>query len=146
MVDIELRREREMRGLIREAKQAGVGVILSHHDFQRTPKPKKLRELARRAREAGADVFKVATMTRETLDLAVLMEFLANEREEKKGALAVMGMGAYGKVSRLVLAQAGSCLNYGYLGTPNASGQWPVEVLKARIAEVSEGGSPTGLI
>jgi 3-dehydroquinate dehydratase len=49
-----------------------------------------------------------------------------------------MGMGAYGKVSRLVLAQAGSCLNYGYLGTANASGQWPVSVLKARIAELGE--------
>jgi len=63
-----------------------------------------------------------------------LIEFLANE----KGALplSVMGMGTYGKVSRLVLAQAGSCLNYGYLGAANASGQWPVAALKARIAEL----------
>jgi 3-dehydroquinate dehydratase I len=51
----------------------------------------------------------------------------------------VMGMGKYGKISRLVLAQAGSCLNYGYVGTPNASGQWPVAALKARIAELTEG-------
>ena len=124
MVDIELRREKEMRGLIREAREAGVKVILSHHDFQRTPSPERLRELSRKAREAGADVFKVATMTGGGLD--------------EKGAVAVMGMGAFGKVSRLVLAQAGSCLNYGYLGKPNASGQWPVELLKARIAELEE--------
>jgi len=47
-------------------------------------------------------------------------------------------MGIFGKISRLVLAQAGSCLNYGYLGTPNASGQWPVALLKARIAELQD--------
>jgi len=134
LVDIELRQAAAMRDVIGEARERGAEVILSYHDFQRTPRPEKLRELARRARDAGADVFKVATMTEKPRDLATLIEFLANE----KGALplSVMGMGTYGKVSRLVLAQAGSCLNYGYLGAANASGQWPVAALKARIAEL----------
>jgi len=136
LVDIELRWCGPMKEVIREAKDAGVGVILSHHDFQRTPNPAKLGELARRARDAGADVFKVAAMTGREMDLSMLLEFLANEKGRLP--LAVMGMGIYGKVSRLVLAQAGSCLNYGYLGTPNASGQWPVGVLKARLAEIAD--------
>jgi 3-dehydroquinate dehydratase-1 len=134
LVDIELRQAPAMRDVIGEARERGAEVILSYHDFQRTPRPEKLRDLARRARDAGADVFKVATMTEKPRDLAALIEFLANE----KGVLplSVMGMGTYGKVSRLVLAQAGSCLNYGFLGAANASGQWPVAVLKARIAEL----------
>ena len=134
LVDIELRWSGRMKQVIRQAKDAGVGVILSYHDFQRTPPPGKLRELARQAREAGADIFKVAAMTSGVRDLAALIEFLANEKERMP--LSVMGMGPFGKVSRLVLAQAGSCLNYGYLGTPNASGQWPVALLKARIEEL----------
>ena len=134
LVDIELRWAGRMVEPIRRAKNAGVGAILSHHDFQRTPPPGKLRELARQAREAGADIFKVAAMTSGVRDLAALIEFLANEKERMP--LSVMGMGPFGKVSRLVLAQAGSCLNYGYLGTPNASGQWPVALLKARIEEL----------
>jgi 3-dehydroquinate dehydratase-1 len=136
LVDIELRWAGSMQDIIRQARDAGVGVILSHHDFRRTPSVGKLRDVARRARDAGADVFKVATMTRDAMELAMLIEFLANEKGDLP--LAVMGMGAFGKVSRLALAQAGSCLNYGYLGTPNASGQWPVAVLKARIAELRE--------
>jgi len=136
LVDLELRQAAPMKEVIREAKGAGVGVILSHHDFQGTPRPKELRELARRAGEAGADIFKVATMTRDAGDLAILIEFLANAKGNHHPRLAVMGMGAYGKVSRLALARAGSCLNYGYLGTANASGQWPVAVLKARIGEI----------
>jgi 3-dehydroquinate dehydratase-1 len=134
MVDLELRQAATMKEVLREARGAGRGVILSFHDFQRTPRPKRLRELARRAREAGADIFKVATMTRTARDLAWLIEFLAVEKASLP--LAVMGMGPYGKISRLVLARSGSCLNYGYLGTPNASGQWPVALLKARIREI----------
>ena len=63
LVDIELRWAARMQDVIAAARQAGVGVILSHHDFKRTPPLQKLRELARRAQDAGADVFKVATMT-----------------------------------------------------------------------------------
>jgi 3-dehydroquinate dehydratase-1 len=134
LVDIELRQARAMAAIIAQARAAGIGIILSYHDFRRTPGAAKLREMARRAREAGADIFKVATTAREPRDLATLIEFLADEKE--KGPIAVMGMGRFGKVSRLVLAEAGSCLNYGYLGKPNASGQWPVALLKARIAEL----------
>jgi 3-dehydroquinate dehydratase-1 len=134
LVDIELRSSATMREVLRHARQAGVGVILSHHNFHSTPRPARLRELARRARDAGASIFKVATFVRNPRDLATLIEFLANEKSRLP--LAVMGMGPYGKVSRLVLAQAGSCLNYGYLGAPNASGQWPAALLKARIAEL----------
>ncbi len=135
LVDVELRQTVAMKEVIRQAVAEGVGVILSHHDFRRTPGPEKLRELALRARDAGADIFKVATVARSPRDLAALIQFLA----DAKGALlplAVMGMGEYGKISRLALARAGSCLNYGYLGTPNASGQWHAPLLKARIKEI----------
>ncbi len=52
--------------------------------------------------------------------------------------LSVMGMGRFGKISRLLLAQAGSILNYGYLDRPNASGQWEARLLKCRLAELAE--------
>lgn len=139
-VDIELRQARSMNPVIAGAKAAGIGLILSHHDFQRTPGAAKLRGLARRARDAGADIFKVAATVREPRELARLIEFLADEKERLP--LAVMGMGRYGKISRLVLAETGSCLNYGYLAKPNASGQWPVAILKERIAELRDRQSP----
>jgi 3-dehydroquinate dehydratase-1 len=50
--------------------------------------------------------------------------------------VSAMGMGPVGKLSRLVLARAGSILNYGYLQTPNAPGQWPATELKRLIGEV----------
>lgn len=134
LVDVELHSARSLSEVIAEARGAGVGVMLSHHDFHRTPPRARLAELARRARDAGADIFKVAALVEKERDLARLIEFLANEKGRMR--LAVMGMGLYGRVSRLVLAQAGSCLNYAFLDAPNASGQWPAALLKARIAEI----------
>ena len=45
-----------------------------------------------------------------------------------------MGMGKFGKASRLALAKAGSVLNYGYLDCPNAPGQWEATELKRLLA------------
>jgi 3-dehydroquinate dehydratase-1 len=39
-------------------------------------------------------------------------------------------------VSRLALAAAGSCLNYGYLDRRQVPGQWPAERLMELIKEV----------
>ena len=47
-----------------------------------------------------------------------------------------MGMGVFGKVSRLALAKAGSALNYGYLDRPNAPGQWEARELKKLISQI----------
>jgi 3-dehydroquinate dehydratase-1 len=48
-----------------------------------------------------------------------------------------MAMGRFGKVSRLLFAQAGSVLNYTYLGSANASGQWPALQFRQRLAELA---------
>jgi 3-dehydroquinate dehydratase len=47
-----------------------------------------------------------------------------------------MGMGVFGKLSRLVLGRAGSVLNYGYLDTVQVLGQWPAALLKQRLLEL----------
>jgi 3-dehydroquinate dehydratase-1 len=39
-----------------------------------------------------------------------------------------------------VLARAGSILNYGYLQTPNAPGQWPARELQRLLAEIGAAG------
>ena len=43
----------------------------------------------------------------------------------------------FGKISRLALAQAGSVLNYGYLGELQVPGQWAVGTLRERLREIA---------
>jgi len=133
-IDIELRSVAGFAGVIADARAAGVGVIVSDHHFHRTPSRRSLAARLRRATVARADVFKLATLAATPADIVSLLTLLANPGPTP---LSVMGMGRFGKISRLLFAQAGSVLNYGYLDEPNASGQWEATLLKKRIAELA---------
>ncbi len=112
-------------------REAGVPWVASFHDFERTPELAELRDKAAAAREAGAAVFKVAAMIRTPADLARLADF---QREDQGVAVATMGMGPLAVVSRLLCAQCGSVLNYGFLGdAPTAPGQWSAGELQQAI-------------
>lgn len=132
-IDIELSTILEMSPALAAARAHQVRVILSHHDFQQTPPAKKMRELASHAARARADIFKIATVANSPRDLVALLDFLASPSPLPR---SVMGMGELGKISRLLFAASGSVLNYGFLDTANASGQWPAKLLQTRIAEV----------
>jgi 3-dehydroquinate dehydratase-1 len=135
-IDIELRSAKALAGIIRDARARGVTVIISDHHFKHTPPPARLRHTIRRARAAGADICKIAARADTPADLEKLLALLS-----RKSALplSVMAMGRFGKISRLLLAQSGSVLNYGYLDQPNASGQWEATLLKTRLAELASG-------
>ena len=133
LIDVELRSAKNFAPLIQIARTQGVQVIFSHHDFQQTPTRKRLQELAGIAHHLGGDLLKVATTTCTPSDLATLLAFLA---EEKRLPLSVMGMGLFGKISRLLLAKAGSRLNYGFLDKAQVPGQWPATLLKTRLSEL----------
>lgn len=131
-VDLELRSVRAMSGLLEEASRRQVQKVISFHDFRGTPSLACLREVFRLCHHAGADIVKIATQLNGARDLAVLLQLQASARTP----LATMGMGPMGKVSRLVLAAAGSRLNYGYLDKPQVTGQWPALELVRRLEEV----------
>ena len=134
-IDVELRSLKMLSDTVAAARQAGVGIIASTHDFHATPPAAKLQRAILRAHEAGADICKLAALAETPAALAQLLGTLGRKQPLP---LSVMGMGRFGKISRLVLAEAGSVLNYGYLDSPNASGQWEARLLKKRLAELME--------
>lgn len=127
LIDVELRSVAALREEMACARERGIGVVVSDHHFRRTPTLAQMRERRKRAFAAGADVFKLACLADDAVSVARLLDFAS---ESKAGPVAVMGMGKMGQVSRLVLACAGSILNYGYLDKPNAPGQWEARELR----------------
>jgi 3-dehydroquinate dehydratase-1 len=114
---------------------AGKILVASCHDFSGFPGRDFIADRLAAAYALGADVAKVAvviTSMRELFDLVELVEY----HRDKGRLISAMGMGPLGKLSRLVLAKAGSCLNYGYLQTPNAPGQWAAGKLVELVSEV----------
>jgi 3-dehydroquinate dehydratase-1 len=136
LIDVELRSANALESVLRDAKKTGIGRIISWHNFKRTPSLDELAFRFEKAREFAPDIIKFATRTRTAKDLARLLEFQAGAR--RKPALSLMGMSEFGKVSRLALAQAGSVLNYGYLGELQVPGQWPARLLKQRLQELAK--------
>ncbi|MGC3992291.1 MAG: type I 3-dehydroquinate dehydratase [Chthoniobacteraceae bacterium] len=133
LLDLELRNAAALKDVREAARAAGVGVVLSAHDFAKTPSLARLEAMKKKAATFKPAVFKFAGLAKTTEDLSVLLAFLTRE---KKLPLAVMGMGPWGKLSRLTLGAAGSVLNYGFLDEANATGQWPARLLKERLREV----------
>ena len=135
MIDVELRSVGGLEVLLKEARSARVYRILSWHDFRSTPALGDLNARWNAAAKFRPEVIKFATATKKPAHLATLVAFLATR--PKGSAASVMGMQAYGKVSRLALAALGSRLNYGYLGEPQVAGQWPARLLKQRLSELA---------
>ena len=129
-IDIEVKNLAEMSPLVSAAKQAGTCVVGSFHDFEKTPDPEVYLRKRDEALKLGADIFKCAARLHDTKDLQTLIDLFDNPPLPT----AAMGMGALGPASRVILAQRGSILNYGFLGaTSTAPGQWPATLLKEAI-------------
>lgn len=136
-IDLELRSLAELGSLWEEAGERGLLKIASFHDFSATPSLGLLQSKVAEAAAAGADVAKFAFRIRSTADLQVLIALL---EDPAPLPLSVMGMGPLAPSSRLLAAQLGSVLNYGYLGAhASAPGQWPAPLLKQVISASSSG-------
>ena len=132
-VDVEVRSAEKLAPVIAAARESGAQVILSDHHFRSTPGLARLAARRKLAHESGADIFKLATHVSTIVDLGALLAFLSHRGEPP---MSVMGMGPFGKISRLLLARAGSLLNYGYLHEAQVPGQWEATLLKTRLSEL----------
>lgn len=131
-IDVELVNLERYAPFLDEARSQGAKIVLSSHDFTGFDHVATIETLTR-AQTAQADVAKAAVTLHDPVDLTLFESLLAD-----LGGLpfSLMGMGPYGPVSRVLAAQHGSLLNYGYLGSePTAPGQWPAHLLKEVIAE-----------
>lgn len=134
LIDVELRSlELPVFGaLVKEAKSLDVRVIVSYHDFENCPSRVDLFETVERAYDLGADIAKVAVVVEKFPEIQMLVELVEAFRDEGE-EISAMGMGSLGKISRLMLGKAGSCLNYGFLEKPNAPGQLSASCLKEML-------------
>lgn len=134
-VDVEVASIQEMEGILAGLAARRIPWVASYHDFDRLPPTADLERAAGLARAAGAAVFKAAARLATPADLARLAEF---QLADHGIPVATMGMGPLAPVSRLLCAQCGSVLNYGYLGnTATAPGQWDSALLKSAIARLA---------
>ena len=119
-------------GLIAQAHAAGVKVVCSSHDFQKTPPRAELVARLTAMQQAGADLPKLAVMPTcraDALELLAATAEMADHHSETP--VITMSMGALGAVSRLCGEAFGSAMTFANPGTASAPGQVPLDVVNA---------------
>jgi len=135
LVDIEIANLQLFREIAAQAHDNGALVVGSFHDFHGQPAGPVLEDLIAEALSLGADVVKCAVTPRTSADLAALAALL---EAGPAHPLSLMGMGPLGKISRLLLGQLGSALNYGFLDTATVPGQWSAAELKHLLSSLRQ--------
>jgi len=97
-------------------------VIVSFHDFEKTPNIKRLHTIAQKMKDAGADIVKLATMVHHPQDNEVLMEFALDLKKEHQKHV-VIGMGQLGIMTRVFSRPMGNEINFVTLDKQTAPGQ-----------------------
>lgn len=119
-----------VREIIEEAHKAGVKVVGSNHDFDKTPEKEDIVGRLRRMQELGADIPKIAVMPRGSADVLTLIaatqEMSSLYAEEP---IITMSMSGTGLVSRLCGEVFGSACTFGTVGKASAPGQIGAEEL-----------------
>lgn len=104
-------------------------VIISEHDFKKTPKDSELKDLVDRSIDQGADVTKLAVMANSTDDVRRLLWFT----QACTTPVVTIAMGPLGSVSRVIAPLFGSLFTYGFIEKPNAPGQLSAKKLVDEI-------------
>jgi 3-dehydroquinate dehydratase type I len=129
-IDVELATQRSLlQGLVRDKR--GTRVILSFHDFRRTPSLKELQRISWQMIQLGADVIKIVPFARSWEDNLSILSLIPFAKEKRQKIVAFC-MGEKGKLSRIFSPLLGAAWTYASIDRTRVSapGQLTVQELK----------------
>lgn len=131
-IDVELFNEEEdVKNLIKVAHENNVLVIISNHDFDKTPSKEEIVSRLRKAQELGGDLPKIAVMPKSPADVLTLLEATTIMSEQYADRpIITMSMAGKGVISRLAGELFGSSMTFGAAKKASAPGQIDVAELR----------------
>ena len=140
LVDVEAFTGDEIvRRIIEGVHEAGVKVVASNHDFEKTPEKDEIVRRLRRMQEMDADIPKIAVMPQNKKDVLVLLsatEEMATEYADRP--IITMSMTGTGLISRLSGEVFGSSCTFGAVGKTSAPGQMNAADLDTILRSIHE--------
>ena len=119
-----------VKEIIKSAHESNVKVIVSNHDFEKTPSKGDIISRLIKMQDLGADIPKIAVMPKCKLDVLELLEATVIMSEQyATRPIITMSMSGQGTISRLCGEVFGSCLTFGVVSKSSAPGQINVEEL-----------------
>lgn len=147
LVDLELMTGLEagedcLRETISFIKAQGAKVLMSSHDFDKTPCNEELIRRLFEMDRLGADILKEAVMPQDRADVLRLLTVTEQVSRQVSRPLVTMAMGGLGAVSRLTGEAFGSAITFGSAGVSSAPGQMDVRALHEVLQAVHAGMAP----
>lgn len=132
LLDIELFMEEvTIKQVIDMAHSHRIAVILSNHDFEKTPSKEEIVFRLQKAQQLGADIPKIAVMPQSVKDVLTLLDATATMKGEAPDQpIVTMSMGGRGAVSRMAGEIFGSAITFAAAKKASAPGQIPIEELR----------------
>ncbi len=147
LIDIEMFRNADIcKQIVAKAKQKGVKVVMSDHEFGWTPSEAEIIRRLLLQEELGSDILKIAVMAHTTGDALDLMNATWKTRHYySRKPMLTMAMGKYGVMSRMTGEFTGSDITFCMVGgKPSAPGQIPSEEAKTILDSIHKAMYPNG--
>ncbi len=140
LIDLELfLNEKQIEDFLPKAQYFGSKVILSNHDFEKTPDKKELVRRLCRMQDAGADIAKIAVMPQSSRDVLTILEATEEMKaNHTKTPVVTMSMSSLGVITRICGEIFGSAITFGSAGQGSAPGQLPAEELRKALLLVHD--------
>jgi len=136
-LDVEMFRDQKVvSDIVQKAHQKNVLVVMSNHDFQKTPSQDEIEKRLLKQDQMGADILKIAVMPKSKQDVFTLMNATLKVSQQTTKPLLTMSMGQLGTISRVATANMGGSYSFGMIGEASAPGQIDVTKLKQILKTV----------
>lgn len=106
-------------------------LIISYHNFDKTPGESELQEILDECSARGADIVKIVTFANSVEDNLEILKLIVRAKETDREIIA-MCMGNYGRISRIAAPYFGSCICFASSGegAESAPGQLTLKEMK----------------
>ena len=128
-VDIEIEAPKEQQEkLIKVAKANNTRIIISYHNYDKTPSIDELLKIVKDCYSMGADIAKVAVQANSQKDTAKVMALYSADKP-----VVALAMGEFGKISRLIAPMLGA--EFTFASTDEGVGTAPGQITYSKMIE-----------
>lgn len=129
LLDVEFNTIKKNKELAKYLKSTKTRLLISWHDFKKTPKFSELKNKMNQMSKFSNNV-KIVTTAKSVKDSTITLQLYS---QNKKNSLIAFAMGDNGRLSRILCLYLGSPYTYVSLGKPIAPGQFSVNEMKKII-------------
>ena len=133
-VDIELSASCDISDTVKSIQQSPCDLIISYHDFTKTPAKEKLIDVVQRAKAIGANIIKIACHIETETDVVKLASVFEMAADIPK---IILGMGPKGVCARVAFPSMGSLITFASSGRfSTAPGQVPLSQMVKWVKDI----------